>query len=186
MEQLAAKKKLKREVSPEHYAIKAHADTNHMYDTYLPYEYHLRMVSKIIADNIRLIPEADRADVIAAGWLHDVIEDARISYNDVLKTFNFNVAEIVRACTNYGRGRTKEDRMPDFCYKDIRETPNATYVKLADRMANVQYSIMTGSGMLLKYKQAHTRFSKELRNGEYESMWEELETLFNTKVKKAK
>ena len=27
--------------------LKQHKDTNHMYDTYLPYEFHLRMVKNV-------------------------------------------------------------------------------------------------------------------------------------------
>lgn len=40
----------------EQFSIKAHHDTNHYYDDYLPYEFHLRMVSKAAKDFIYLIP----------------------------------------------------------------------------------------------------------------------------------
>lgn len=168
----------------EIFAIKAHADTNHYYDKYLPYEFHLRMVHKIIMENIAHIPEEDREDVIAAAWLHDTIEDARVSYADIQKQFNGRIAEIVRACTNYGRGRTREERMPDFCYEDIRNTKYATYVKLADRTSNIQYSILTAydsdkSSMLSKYKKEHAKFSDMLRDGKYDVMWNKIETLLH-------
>ena len=35
--------------------FKQHDDTNHMYDTYLPYSFHLRMVSNVAKDYIHLL-----------------------------------------------------------------------------------------------------------------------------------
>lgn len=163
----------------EVFAIKAHHDTNHFYDEYLPYEFHLRMVNKAARDFIYLIPVEHVFDVIAASWLHDTIEDARQNYNSIKKRTNTLVAEIVRAVTNYGRGRNRDERMPDFVYDDIRNTKFATFVKLCDRIANVQYSKMTGSDMFEKYKKEHTHFKEKLYiQGEYEPMWSYLEEIF--------
>lgn len=163
----------------EIFAIKAHHDTNHFYDEYLPYEFHLRMVNKAARDFIYLIPVEHVFDVIAASWLHDTIEDARQNYNSIKKRTNTLVAEIVRAVTNYGRGRNRDERMPDFVYDDIRNTKFATFVKLCDRIANVQYSKMTGSDMFEKYKKEHAHFKEKLYiQGEYEPVWSYLEEIF--------
>lgn len=165
----------------ETFAIKAHHDTNHFYDEYLPYEFHLRMVVKAARDFIYLIPVEHVFDVIAASWLHDTVEDARQNYNSIKKITNTLVAEIVRAVTNYGRGRNRDERMPDFVYEDICNTKFATFVKLCDRIANVQYSKMTGSGMFEKYKKEHDHFKEKLYiQGEYEPMWEYLDELFSS------
>jgi (p)ppGpp synthase/HD superfamily hydrolase len=164
----------------EQFAIKAHEDTNHFYDEYLPYSFHLRMVVKAAWDFIHLVSIDKIHNVIAACWLHDTIEDARLTYNDVKSQTNEQVAEIVRAVTNYSRGRNRDERMPDFVYDDIRNTEFATFVKLADRIANVQYSKMTGSSMFKKYSKEQEHFkSKLFVDGQYIEMWEYLDNLFN-------
>jgi (p)ppGpp synthase/HD superfamily hydrolase len=166
--------------SIESFAIKAHHDTNHFYDEYLPYEFHLRMVNKAAKDFIYLIPVDKIYTVIAGCWCHDTVEDARQNYNSIKKISNKDVAEIVRAVTNYGRGRDRNERMPDFVYEDIKNTPFATFVKLCDRIANVQYSKMTGSDMFLKYKKEHEHFKAMLYVvGENEPVWEYLSDIFN-------
>jgi (p)ppGpp synthase/HD superfamily hydrolase len=165
----------------EKFAIDAHEKTNHFYDTYLPYSFHLRMVVKACHDFLKLIPENKRHIVVSAGFLHDSIEDARLTYNDVKSVTNVEVAEIVRAVTNYGRGRDRNERMPDFVYDDIRNTEFATFVKLADRIANVQYSKMTGSSMFKKYSKEQEHFkSKLFVDGQYIEMWEYLDNIFNS------
>lgn len=163
------------------FAINAHASTNHMYDTYLPYEFHLRMVVKNAKDFDHLVPEAQLNEVLAACWLHDTIEDCRVNYNDILKLASPNVAEMVRACTNYSRGRNRAERMPHFCYDDLTAVPYAKFVKLCDRIANVQYSKMTNSGMFDKYKSEHKEFREklEVHNDPYASMFDYLESILN-------
>lgn len=165
----------------ENFAIISHGNTNHYYDEYLPYEFHLRMVVKAAKDFIKLVPKDLRDNVIAACWLHDTIEDVRLTYNDVKAQTNEHVAEMVRAVTNYGRGRDRNERMPDFVYDDIRNTEFATFVKLADRIANVQYSKMTGSSMFKKYSKEQEHFKTKLFvEGQLTEMWEYLDNLFNS------
>jgi (p)ppGpp synthase/HD superfamily hydrolase len=165
----------------ESFAFKAHQDTNHYYDEYLPYEFHLRMVVKAAKDFIYLIPVDKIYTVIAACYCHDTIEDARQNYNSIRKVTNKDVAEIVRAVTNYGRGRNRDERMPDFIYEDIRNVPFATFVKLCDRIANVQYSKMTGSDMFEKYKKEHDHFKSMLYvQGENGPLWEYLDDIFQS------
>lgn len=164
--------------SAKELALKSHSDTNHFYDQYLPYEFHLRMVVKSANDFIDLIDKDKREIVIAAAWLHDTIEDTRMSYKDVESKTNASVAEIVRAVTNYSRGRNRDERMPDWLYKELKETPGAVYVKLCDRIANIQYSKMSGSSMFEKYKKEHDHFKHMLyTEGYLEVMWEYLENL---------
>jgi len=96
-------------------ATKGHNDTNHMYGD-ASYTTHLAHVVDVAYRFIHLVPVEDRPFVIAACWLHDSIEDARMSYNDVWRAVHLRVAEMVRAVTNYTRGRNRTERMPDFIY----------------------------------------------------------------------
>ena len=163
----------------KHYAISKHAACNQMYDEYLPYEMHLRMVVKTAEKFIHLIPDNHKDYVIAGCWCHDLIEDTQENYNSVKRHTSEMAAEIARACTNLTRGRTREERMPDWIYEDIKATPYATFTKLCDRIANGQYSKMTGSSMYEKYQKEHAHFKKMLYTPGYlEEMWSYLEEIF--------
>lgn len=161
----------------KNWCIECHKNTNHRYDVH-DYEFHLRMVVKNGKDFLYLVEETLWEDTIKGLWGHDLVEDARENYNGVKKRSNTYVAEIVRACTNYGRGRNRDERMPDFIYEEIKNTPGALFVKLCDRMANIQYSKMTGSSMFKTYKGEHTHFKKMLwTEGVLQPMWDYLESL---------
>jgi (p)ppGpp synthase/HD superfamily hydrolase len=165
----------------EEFAVDAHYSTNHYYDDYLPYSFHLNMVVKAGTDFIHLIDNPMRDVVLSACWTHDTIEDARMTYNDVRNATSEHVAEITRAVTNYGRGRDRNERMPDFIYDDIRKVPGATFVKLCDRIANLQYSKLTGSSMFKKYKKEHTHFKEKLYvEGQLQEMWDYIDDILNS------
>lgn len=149
------------------WCIKQHKDTNHMYDTYLPYEFHLRMVAHVAEKFIKYVPDQNdgetsfRDDVMLAAWGHDLIEDTRNSYNDVKEVLGYHAANIVYAVSNE-KGKNRKERANAAYYKGIRETKGAIFVKLCDRIANVQYSKMTGSRMFEMYKKENADFIQEL------------------------
>ena len=160
--------------------FKQHDDTNHMYDTYLPYSFHLRMVSNVAKDYIHLLPKNLQVPAILAAWGHDLIEDTRVSYNDVRKELGYDAAEIVYAVSNE-KGKNRKERANDKYYKGICETPGATFVKLCDRIANVQYSKMTKSRQFEMYKEENENFTNSLKNytgGDLEELFNYLNSLF--------
>lgn len=95
-----------------------------------------------------LLPEEKRDYVLSAVWLHDTIEDCRITYNDLKKVFGAEIAEMVFAVTN-NRGRTRDERADEDYYRGIRNTPYATFIKLCDRLANVEYSAVFGEERMM-------------------------------------
>jgi (p)ppGpp synthase/HD superfamily hydrolase len=102
-----------------------------------------------------------RDDVILAAWGHDLIEDTRTSYNDVREVLGHTPAEIIYAVSNE-KGKTRKERANDKYYQGIRSTPGAVFVKLCDRIANVQYSKMSGSRMFEMYKKENSNFIQQL------------------------
>lgn len=158
------------------YAISKHKEVNHKYGD-LEYSHHLEMVLFFATKYKSLIPYKDRDNVFAACWCHDLIEDARISYGDLKKATNKNVAEIVYAVTTE-KGRTREERANDKYYEGINKTKYATFVKLCDRLANALHSKNTNSSMLKKYEKENDNFFIKLYNQEYHSMFVELKNLF--------
>lgn len=157
------------------YASEKHRDANHMYDQY-PYEFHLQMVANAAEQFLHLIPKDAQENVLAGCWVHDVIEDARETYNDVKKALNEDVAELAFALTN-DKGRTRAERAGNKYYEGIRNTPYATFIKLCDRIANVTHSRNTGSRMLDLYRKENTTFIEKLYNEKYSEMIAHLEEL---------
>lgn len=126
-----------------------HDSVNQKYDRTRPYGYHLDMVAQGVADyGASVCACAQDAPVMMfAAFFHDSIEDARLTYNDVLAIAHeffdedraLTATEIVYALTNE-KGRTRAERADARYYKGIRMTPYAPVVKLADRLANMAYS----------------------------------------------
>lgn len=126
-----------------------HASVNQTYGDELPYGYHLDMVVKGIREFGYEVCacEHDVLPLFFGGYYHDSIEDARLTYNDVMHIAHkyldaeqaLMATEIVYALTN-DKGRTRAERAGDKYYKGIRETPYAPFVKLCDRLANITYS----------------------------------------------
>ena len=181
--------------------LEQHSSTNHMYDTYLPYEFHLRMVANVAKKYSHLLDnevdyftgkkEYDRGQDITvtlrkaclrAAWGHDLIEDTRVSYNDVKENLGQEAADIIYALTNE-KGKNRKERANDKYYEGIRNTPGAVFVKLCDRIANVQYSKMTGCRMFEMYRKENDEFVTRLgytfnNSHQYSEMFEYLIQLF--------
>lgn len=160
------------------WCIDQHKNTNHFYDTYLPYEFHLRMVVNVAEDFIHL-PENRWSDLKLACWGHDLIEDTRVSYNDCRKVLGEYVADIIYAVTNE-KGKIRSERANGKYYQGIIDTPGAVFVKLCDRIANVQYSKMTKSRMFETYKKENAEFVSKINvDSRYEPMVYYLISFFN-------
>ena len=144
-------------------AHELHARVNQTYDGTKPYGVHLDMVAQSVYDYAYLVcdDERDLLPLFFGAYYHDSIEDARLTYNDVMATAKrwmddqqaYLAAEIVYALTN-DKGRTREERAGAHYYQGIRETPYAPFVKLADRLANITYSCQS--------KEAHNQRMREV------------------------
>lgn len=143
------------------FAIDSHNNVNHLYDG-SPYSVHLSMVVAIALKYIdECIPVQCQEDVINACWLHDTIEDCRLTYNDIKQVAGESVADIVYAVTNE-KGKNRKERANDKYYEGIRNMPFAKFVKLCDRIANIQYSVDTSSRMYEVYKKENENFINSL------------------------
>jgi len=130
-------------------AHELHASVNQTYGDGLPYGYHLDMVAGNVCEYGHLVcaAAADVLPLVFGAYYHDSIEDARLTYNDVMRTARtmlteeqaLMATEIVYALTN-DKGRTRAERAGEKYYQGIRQTPYAPFVKLCDRLANVTFS----------------------------------------------
>lgn len=141
-----------------------HAHVNQTYDNQHAYGFHLDMV----ADGVHRYGyavcdrEEDVIPLFFGAFYHDSIEDARLTYNDVMRTAKrwmtdqqaLLATEMVYALTNE-KGRTRAERANDKYYQGIRETPYAPFLKLADRLANITYSCSHSNDSNLHMKQVY-------------------------------
>ena len=131
-----------------------HASVNQTYDGDRLYGFHLDMVADSVYKYGHAVctGEQDILPMFFGAYYHDSIEDARLTYNDVMriakKWINDDQAltamEIVYALTN-DKGRTHAERAGEKYYQGIRETDFAPFVKLSDRLANITYSFIHGN-----------------------------------------
>lgn len=163
------------EITTKH-AIEAHKAVNHLYDG-KPYETHLTLAVMAGLFFKHLLPHEDVDNVIAGIWEHDTIEDCNLTYNDVKNATNETVAELAYACTNE-KGRNRAERANAKYYEGIRNTKHATFVKLCDRIANIQYSLSVNNRMIDVYKKEHKHFKEMLYTDEYKIMWDFIDELF--------
>lgn len=154
-------------------------DVNQQYGDNLPYSFHLKMVKAVGERFIYLLPESVRDDVRLALAGHDLIEDARWTYNDVVKLFNKRVGDIIYACTDL-RGHTRGERHGPEFIETLKGERLGVYVKVCDMIANSTYSRVMGSSMFKKYQNDLPKFKAELYiAGEYDELWNELEIILS-------
>lgn len=154
---------------------------NQKYNKTLPYSFHLDLVTgnaEVFYEYISWHGEdwvsqptfdVKMAKCVAMG--HDLIEDARLTYNDVLSELVFTVPELpnvrndiadaIFACTEC-RGKTRKERHSEYYYSTLLQNDLAIYVKLCDIMANVQFSKMTHSSMYKRYQNEFPGFVDRL------------------------
>lgn len=147
-------------------AASIHSSVNQWYDKVHPYSFHLCAVADCVMEHLEdEMPEEDILPVIFGAYFHDSIEDARLSYNDVRRIAldymderqALVAAEIVYALTN-DKGRTRAERAGEKYYSGIRTTPYASFVKMADRFANMSYSVRNGQRMAEVYRSEMPHF----------------------------
>lgn len=116
--------------SARHFALHAHRSQKYGIDQ--PYSAHLADVNAVLVSSAgpHLSP-----DLLAAGWLHDVIEDCNISPIDIERLFGRKVGELVWAVTGIGESRRMRN---ESIYVKLEDFPAAQSLKVADRIANIE------------------------------------------------
>ena len=103
-----------------------------------PYINHLAEVANLLA----AATDGADADLVAAGWLHDTIEDTDTTHAELAQTFSERVASFVVECTD-DMSLPKAERRR----KQIEDAPHksagAKLIKIADKISNIGARIQT-------------------------------------------
>jgi (p)ppGpp synthase/HD superfamily hydrolase len=123
----------------QRYAAEAHAGQARE-GSGLPYICHPARVVAILQD-----VGIDSEEILAAAWLHDVVEDTDRDITDIRDRFGVRVAELVALVTKTP-GYT-----PLSYYGAIRRDADAMAVKTADRVDNLREVHLKGAGAASRY-----------------------------------
>ncbi len=152
-------------------ALAAHKDQ--MYGEILPYEKHLQDVV-----NIQKRHGCSGQEVIC-GWLHDTIEDSRVTYAKIKEVFGVDVAELVFSVTDE-LGRNRAERKLKTFPKIVALGEKSVKLKLADRIANMRHSYESNSSMQKVYLKEADEFKTALYNPLHvnaKSLWQEFDEI---------
>lgn len=85
-----------------------------------------------VANIIRELPiSKDDDNLICAAYLHDTLEDTNTTYEELVKEFNKDIADLVLEVTHEGKKDSKGYYFPRL------KSKRAIMLKLADRLSNL-------------------------------------------------
>jgi (p)ppGpp synthase/HD superfamily hydrolase len=121
----------KLSLKAKNFAERAHKDQVRKYSGEL-YSVHLREVAGLCAE------VGCRDEVVAAAWLHDIVEDQGISFRFLTEVFGLDVSQLVEELTDISK--------PSDGNRDVRKrldrehsakaSPEGQTIKLADLISN--------------------------------------------------
>ena len=147
-----------------------------------PYSKHLDDVVKNIEKYIYYIDIEDREDMLACGYLHDIVEDTEISPSDLRKMFNEKIADTVFRVTNERGFNRKEKNFKT--YPKIWTSRNAIFLKLCDRLANSVNSKKNKKELFKMYVKEYPVFRYALKIGDsmFKNLWKDLDKIMGFKL----
>lgn len=163
------------------FIIEKHKSVNQKYDGH-DYSLHLKAVAAQARKwaNVVQLDAPDKSIVELAAWGHDLIEDTRMTYNDVVDIIGQLGAEIVFACTE-STGRSRAERHDDVFFARLTANPLGVFVKLCDLIANTLYGKLTVSSMAKVYEREWPHYKEKLADymDRFAPMFQYLDKLHN-------
>src|SRR5262245_53348475 len=101
-----------------------------------PYINHLAEVAGILAE----VTDGADAELVAAGWLHDTVEDTGTTREELAQKFGERVAALVVEVTDdmsLPKAQRRQRQIEDAPHK----SPGAKLIKIADKISNIRARI---------------------------------------------
>ena len=97
-----------------------------------PYINHLAEVANLLS----AATDGADAELVAAGWLHDTIEDTGTTRAELAQGFSERVASLVVECTD-DMSLAKAERRRLQIVNASHKSPGAKLIKIADKISNI-------------------------------------------------
>ncbi|WP_445218235.1 HD domain-containing protein [Bradyrhizobium sp. Pa8] len=97
-----------------------------------PYINHLAEVANLLA----VATDGADAELVAAGWLHDAIEDTETMREELAERFSDRVASLVVECTD-DMSLSKPERRRRQIVDAPKKSAGAKLIKIADKISNI-------------------------------------------------
>jgi guanosine-3',5'-bis(diphosphate) 3'-pyrophosphohydrolase len=101
-----------------------------------PYLNHLAEVANLLS----MASQGEDAELVAAGWLHDTIEDTETTHDELAQRFGLRVAGLVEECTD-DMSLPKSERRRAQVVDAPHKSDGAKLVKIADKISNIRARI---------------------------------------------
>lgn len=115
------------------FAARRHADQRRKGTAREPYVNHLAEVATLLAESV----EEPNAWLVAAGWLHDTIEDTETTHDELVQLFGSKVADLVAEVTD-DTSLSKAERKRLQVERAPHKSPDAKAIKIADKISNLR------------------------------------------------
>ncbi|HWX82289.1 MAG TPA: HD domain-containing protein [Xanthobacteraceae bacterium] len=102
-----------------------------------PYINHLAEVANLIA----AATDGADAELVAAGWLHDTIEDTQTTREELAQEFSARVAALVVEVTD-DMTLPKSERRRLQVLDAPKKSPTAKLIKIADKISNIRARVL--------------------------------------------
>jgi guanosine-3',5'-bis(diphosphate) 3'-pyrophosphohydrolase len=103
-----------------------------------PYINHLAEVANLLST----ATDGADAELVAAGWLHDCLEDAETTREELAQKFSERVASLVVECTD-DMSLPKNERRRLQVVNAAHKSPGAKLIKIADKISNIGARIVS-------------------------------------------
>ncbi len=101
-----------------------------------PYVNHLAEVASLLST----ATNGEDAALVAAGWLHDTLEDTETTHEELAQRFGLRVAGLVEECTD-DMSLPKSERRRRQAADAPTKSPSAKLIKIADKISNLRARI---------------------------------------------
>jgi (p)ppGpp synthase/HD superfamily hydrolase len=115
------------------FAARAHVTQHRKGLAEEPYVNHLTEVANLLAE----ATGGEDAELIAAAYLHDTLEDTATAYEDLVKQFGVDVAKLVGEVTD-DKSLPKAERKRLQVEHVTEKSPRAQLLKIADKTSNLR------------------------------------------------
>ena len=136
-----------------------------------PYVYHLDAVASLLQ------PFGEEAQIV--GYLHDVLEDTHVTFDELCTQFGQSIADSVVAVTDESGENRRQRKAKTNAKLALSTNTVAILVKTADRLANLLESQLdSDTGKLKMYRREHADFRNAVyRQGLCESLWKRIDDI---------